>query len=171
MPPDEPRLLVRDVVARLVECLVWMGHMTHAVSRDHTPRRRKWTWRRTAVDERWVGTLLTPDVELKGKTGELIALQEQIEAWRDAVFTRPPDAYPASPIALPRQDESFWAGRKLPQDFAGPVEAPANPGCIFERVGELPGWRGECNLGDSLNPVYEAASRYALEHVFGRKPG
>ena len=172
MPPDQPRLLVRDMVARLVECLVWMAHLTNEVSRQHAPRRRKWTWRSASVHERWVEALLTPDVELKGKTEELSALQEQIEAWRDAVFTRPPieDVYPAPAIALPRRSEDFWAGRKLPQDFAGPVEAPANPGPSFERVGELSDWRGERMLRDSLEPVYEAASRYALEHVFGRKP-
>jgi len=50
------------------------------------------------------------------------------------------------------------------------VEAPANPGPIFERVGELPHWRGEPPLRETLAPVYEAASRYALEHVFGCKP-
>ena len=32
-----------------------------------------------------------------------------------------------------------------------------------------PGHR-ECMRRDSLEPVYEAASRYALEYVFGRKP-
>jgi hypothetical protein len=70
---------------------------------------------------------------------------------------------------LPPDDEDFWAGRKLPRDFAGPVEAPATPGPIFERVGELPDWRGERKLRDTLEPVYDAASRYALENVFGRK--
>lgn len=171
MPPDQPRLLVRDMVARLVECLVWMAHLTYEVSRHYAPRRRKWTWGSVSVHERWVRTLLTPDVELKGKTEELLALQEQIETWRDAVFTRPPieDGYPAAAIALPREGEDFWVGRKLPQDFAGPLEAPANPGPIFERVGELPDWRGERPLRDTLEPVYAAASRYALEHVFGRK--
>jgi len=171
MPPDKPRLLVRDMVARLVECLVWMAHVTSEVSRHHAPRRRRWTWRSVSAREQWVETLLTPDVELKGKTEELIALQEQIETWRDAVFTRPPieEGHPAPAIALPREGEDFWVGRKLPQGFAGPIEVPANPGPIFERVGELPDWRGERPLRDTLAPVYAAASRYALEHVFGRK--
>jgi hypothetical protein len=35
--------------------------------------------------------------------------------------------------------------------------------------GELPDWRGERPLRDILAPVYDAASRYALERVFGRK--
>jgi hypothetical protein len=36
-------------------------------------------------------------------------------------------------------------------------------------VGEVPRWRGEHPLRESLLPVYEAASRCALEHVFGRE--
>lgn len=170
-PQDQPRLQVRDIVARLVECLVWMGHLTYEVSRHHAPGRRRWTWRSASVHERWVETLLTPDVELKGKDAEVIALQEQTEAWRDAVFTRPPieEAYPSPAISLPPEGEDFWAGRQLPADFLGPVEAPPNPAIILNRVGELPGWRGERTLRDSLEPVYDAASRYALEYVFGRK--
>ena len=170
-PPDEPRLLVRDIVARLVEALVWMGYMAGDVSRSRSPRRHRWRWRSVPIHERWVETLQTPDLELKGKDAEVIALQEQTEAWRDAVFTRPSieEAYPASAIALPREGKDFWAGRKLPQGFAGPIEVPATPGLIFEKVGELPDWRGERPLRDILAPVYDAASRYALERVFGRK--
>jgi hypothetical protein len=40
---------------------------------------------------------------------------------------------------------------------------------ILRRVGEWSGWRGERMLRDSLEPVYDTASRYVLEHVFGRK--
>ena len=171
MPPDQPRRLIRDIVARLVECLVWMAHVTSEVSRHHAPRRRRWTWRSVSACDRWVETLLTPDLKLKGKTDELMGLQIQIDTWIDAGFTLPPieEAYPAPAIALPREGKDFWVGRKLPQGFAGPIEVPANPGLIFEKVGELPDWRGERPLRDILAPVYEAASRYALEHVFGRK--
>lgn len=168
-PPDEPQRLVRDMIERLVECVVWMGHMTHEVSK-HYLRRRRW-WRPVHLHERWVETLMTPDLELKGKSSKLIALQEQTEKWRDAVFTSPPieDAYPALPISLPPEGEDFWVGRELPDDFVGAVEAPVNPALILSRVGELPGWRGERMLRDSLEPVYDAASRYALEYVFRRK--
>jgi hypothetical protein len=86
VPPDQPQRLVRDMIERLVECLVWMGHMTHEVSKRHAVVRRR--WRPAHLHERWAETLLTPDLELKGKVGELIALQEQTEKWRDAVFTR-----------------------------------------------------------------------------------
>jgi hypothetical protein len=70
---------------------------------------------------------------------------------------------------LPSKGQDFWAGGELPSDFLGPVEKPPNPGLILHRMGELPGWCGERMLRDSLAPVYEAASRYALEYVFGRK--
>jgi hypothetical protein len=170
VPPDEPQRLVRDMIERLVECLVWMGHVTYEVSKSYS-QSRHW-WSRTHLHERWLMTLLTPDMELKGKVAELIALEEQTEKWRDAVFTPPPieDAYPAPGISLPRKGENFWAARELPQGFAGPIEVPANPGLIFERVGELPDWRGQRWLRDTLESVYDVASRYALEHVFGQKP-
>lgn len=89
VPPDEPQRLVRDMIERLVECLVWMGHMTYEVSKNYSQSRRWWS--RAHLHERWVVTLLTPDMELKGKVAELIALQEQTEKWRDAVFTPPAD--------------------------------------------------------------------------------
>jgi len=170
MPPDQAKLLVRDMVARLVECLVWMAHVTCEVSRHHAPRRR-WMWRSKSLQERWVEALLTPDLELKGKADELMGLQVQFDTWIDAGFALPPieEAYPAPAIALPREGKDFWAGRQLPRGFAGPIEVPANPGLIFEKVGELPDWRGERSLRDTLAPIYDAASRYALEHVFGRK--
>jgi hypothetical protein len=57
----------------------------------------------------------------------------------------------------------------LTNDFLGSVEAPLNPALILRRAGELPNWRGARMLRDSLAPVYEAASRCALEYVFGRK--
>jgi hypothetical protein len=170
-PPDEPRLLVRDMVARLVECLVWMGYMTDDVPRRDPPRRHRWRWRSVPIHERWLETLLTPDLELKGKDAEVLELCHQIDAWIDAIFSsRPEYEREETPISLPPKGEDFWVGRQLPVDFLGPVEAPPNPALILSRVGELPGWQGERPLRDSLEPVYEAASRYALEHVFGRKP-
>ncbi|MCX6621832.1 MAG: hypothetical protein NTY38_12305 [Acidobacteria bacterium] len=41
-PPDEPQFLVRDIVARLVECLVWVGYMTDEVSRGPSTRWHRW---------------------------------------------------------------------------------------------------------------------------------
>jgi hypothetical protein len=47
-------------------------------------------------------------------------------------------------------------------------EVPRTPAKILDRVGEFPNWRGERPLRDFLIPVYESASRYALQYVFGR---
>jgi hypothetical protein len=169
-PPDEPRLLVRDIVARLVECLVWVGYMTDDMPRRYPPRRHRWRWRSVPIHERWLETLLAPDLELRGKDAEVLQLCSQIDAWRDAIFpSRPEYECEETPISLPPKGEDFWVGRQLPVDFLGPVEAPPNPALVLSRVGELPGWQGAAPLRASLKPVYEAASRYAREHVFGRK--
>jgi hypothetical protein len=102
-----------------------------------------------------------------------MALEVEVDKWHDIGFTMPPseiaECIPPPAITLPQKDADFWAGHKLPRGFSGPLEAPGIPGMIFERVGEVPRWRGERPLRDTLEPVYAAASRYALEHVFGRK--
>jgi hypothetical protein len=168
-PQREPRLLVRDFVTDMVDHLVTMAEINDSMW-EHFPRDQR---RRKPVHlhERWLETLLTPDLELKGVVPELIALQGQTDAWRDAVFVRPPieDVYPAPAISLPTNGEDFWKGPELPDDFVGPVETPLDPGLVLRRVGEIPSWRGDRMLRDSLEPVYEAASRYALEYVFDRK--
>lgn len=166
-PLDEPRLQARDVVMRLVDHLVWMGHINDSVWEHYLrPRRRK----TASLHERWVETLMTPDLELTGEDAEVLELCRQIDAWSDAVFRlRPEYEHEATTISLPPEGKDFWAGRELPLDFLGPVEAPLNPALILRRVGELPGWQGERMLRDSLEPVYHAASRYAQEYVFGQK--
>ena len=84
-PWDEPRLLVRDVVMRLVNHLVWMGHINESVW-EHYPRLRR--RKPVGLHERWVETLLTPDLELKGEDAEVLELCQQIDAWRDATGVR-----------------------------------------------------------------------------------
>jgi hypothetical protein len=86
-PADQPRLQVRDVVMHLVDHLVRMGNINDSVW-EHYPRGRR--RKPVGLHECWVETLLTPDLELKGEDAEVIALQEQTEVWRDAVFARPP---------------------------------------------------------------------------------
>ena len=91
--------------------------------------------------------------------------------WRKPLIRLPeaelPDEVP--PISLPLEGRVFWEGGPLPTA----VECPAMPresASILEQVEEFPNWRGQRPLRESLLPVYEAASRYALEYVFGRKP-
>ena len=44
-------------------------------------------------------------------------------------------------------------------------------GAVLERLGDLPDWQGARKLRESLEPVYDAASPYALEYVLAEKPG
>jgi len=124
------------------------------------------------VDERWVETLLTPDLKLKGNPGDLMALEVEVDKWHDIGFTMPRakskrNTRPGHQLAA--KGRGLLDGAHVAARVSGPLEAPSIPGMIFEKVGEVPDWRGERPLRDSLEPVYAAASQYALEHVFGRK--
>jgi hypothetical protein len=169
-PQERPRLLMRDFVTDMVDHLVLMGSINSSVWEHYVrPQRPRKT---VPVDERWLEALMTPDLELKGESAELQELQTRVEEWREAVSLLPPteDVLKAPAIGLPPAGEGFWKGRALPEDFVGPVEAPREPALILRRLGEIPGWRGESRLNDTIEPVYQAASRYALEYVFGQKP-
>ncbi len=168
LPRDKPRMQVRDVIMRVVDHLVWMAECSYSVSEYYRgPRRR---WKIVHIHERWVERLITPDGELKGETRELLELCGEVNAWQEPVCRlRPGYEREETPISLPSSGEEFWRGRKLGEDLVGKVEAPLNPALILRRVGEIPNWQGERMLRDSLEPVYDAASRYALEYVLGRK--
>jgi hypothetical protein len=157
-----------DFMTDTVSHLVQMAGIYESVWKYYPHSRRR---KAVPIDERWVETLLIPDLELKGELEELIDLQTRAEEWREAVFLEPAieDVLTAPAIAMASGGEEFWAGSELPADFAGPIEIPSKPGMILEEVGALPSWRGERPLHESLVPVYAAASRYALERVFGRK--
>ena len=95
------------------------------------PRIRK----TVSLHERWVETLLTPDLELKGENSEVVDLCHQIDAWRDPIFSlRPESEEEPTILTLSSDGEDFWAGRELSGDFLGPVEAPLNPAVILRRV-------------------------------------
>ena len=94
----------------------------------------------------------------------------EIGLWREPLFRLPKIELgdDASAISLPPGGDGFWEGGKLPEPLECP-EIPRTPAAILERVGKFPNWRGDRPLGDSLEPVYEPASRYALKYVFGQK--
>jgi uncharacterized Zn finger protein len=58
--------------------------------------------------------------------------------------------------------ESFWEGSRPEVDLSD-VVAPQKPAPLIRRLGSLPFWRGEEPLLDSLEPVYAAASKTAME--------
>jgi len=107
-PPDEPRLLARDVSVSLVDRLVWMGHINYSVGEYYRQGRRR--RKPVHIHERWVETLMTPDLELKGEVPELIELQTQTEEWRDAVFLRPriEDVVNAGKSCKARHSQPDW---------------------------------------------------------------
>jgi len=122
------------------------------------------------VQERWVEALLLPGAEMRGQGEELVELAVQIARWGGPLDRRPKREFGdhAPPISLPAGGVGFWEGRPLPKASPCP-EIPRRPAGILERLGGFPDWPGDRPLGDWLAPVYEAASRYALDHAFGRK--
>jgi uncharacterized Zn finger protein len=79
-----------------------------------------------------------------------------------------PAEAPAEPAApLPADPGAFWSGGAVPDDVFGEVEAPPVSAAWVQRLGKFPFWRGEANLLDALEPVYEEASRRGLDAFLG----
>jgi hypothetical protein len=51
------------------------------------------------------------------------------------------------------------------------VQAPPVSAAWLQRLGNFPFWRGETNLLDALEPVYEGASQRGLDTFLGGKKG
>jgi hypothetical protein len=168
-PADRPHGVVHSVIQRLVGSLVKRAQVESALGR----RLPAAAGRRAApsLHDRWVEALLVAGTEIRGGRRELVGLANETGAWREAVGRLPrlERGEDAPAICLPAGGTSFWAGGQLPEPLACP-ETPRQPAAILDRVGDLPDWRASRRLRDSLLPVYEAASRYALASVFGRKP-
>lgn len=168
-PADTPHWIANSLVKRFAGSIVKKAEVQHemwetlpeAVGRRGT----------MSLNERWADALLLPGTEIRGSGRELVDFAVEIGRWRGPVFRLPKlelgDDAPA--ISLPSGGEGFWEGRKPPDPFECP-EMPHRPAGVLGRVGEFRDWQGGRPLRDSLEPVYEAASRYGLEHVFGRKP-
>ena len=63
-------------------------------------------------------------------------------------------------------DEYFYKGASLPDDFFGPLpQTPNMP--LLRRLGDLPFWRGEQPLAESLQETYEEAARRGRAIVTG----
>ena len=167
-PEDTPYWLVDRLITRLVGSLVKWAQVQSQVwekAPEGAGRRRG-----RSLEERWLEALLLPGTEIKESKREMMAFALEIGEWRKPLIRLPKaelgDEIPS--ICLPREGRGFWEGGPFP----APVECPEMPrkaAAILERVGEFPNWCGERPMRDTLEPVYEAASRYALEHVFGRK--
>jgi hypothetical protein len=167
-PADTRRWILHSTIRGLVRAIV----MNAANRKDiwKTVSQTRGSSKTVPLHERWVKALLTPGSEIQGSGHELVDFAMEIGLWREPLFRLPKlelgDDAPA--ICLPPGGEGFWEGGKLPAPFECP-EMPRRPAAILEQAGALPHWRGQRPLHESLAPVYAAASRYALEHVFGRK--
>jgi hypothetical protein len=167
-PADTPHWIVHSLVKRFVGSIVKKAEVQHEVweTRPQAVGRRG----KMPLHERWADALLLPGTEIRGSGQGLVDFAVEIGLWREPLFRLPKielgDDAPA--ICLPPGGDGFWEAGKFPEPLECP-ETPRTPAAILERVGKFPNWRGERPLRDSLVPVYEAASRYALEYVFGRK--
>jgi hypothetical protein len=165
-PVDTPHWIIDSLIRRLVGTMVKKAELQYEVYRIalRGPRRGE------SVDDLWRETLLVPGTEIHANKRDLTALANEIGCWRAGVDRIPKlewgDDDPE--ISLPSNGDGFWRGGQLPEPIQCP-EIPRRPAAILEQAGALPQWRGAVPLRESLLPVYEAASRYALEHVFGRK--
>ena len=61
--------------------------------------------------------------------------------------------------------ESFWEGSRPEVDLT--VSADLTPAPLLRRLGNLPFWRGQQPLVDTLEPAYAAASNRALQILAG----
>jgi uncharacterized Zn finger protein len=76
-----------------------------------------------------------------------------------------PPAEPAAP--LPADPRAFWSGGAVPDDLYGEVQAPPVSAALVQRLGKFPFWRGEANLKDALEPIYQEAARRGLDTFLG----
>jgi uncharacterized Zn finger protein len=76
-----------------------------------------------------------------------------------------PAAAPAEP--LPADPSAFWAKGEVPDDLFGEVQSPPVSAAWLQRLGAFPFWRGETDLLDALEPVYEEASPRGLDAFLG----
>jgi uncharacterized Zn finger protein len=74
-------------------------------------------------------------------------------------------------IPLPLDTESFWDGGELDASTAGSVDPAADVTAVIKRLGPFPFWSGAQPIGESLEPVYRAASGFGIELLLGRAFG
>jgi hypothetical protein len=164
-PIDAPHWIIDSLIHRLVGTMVKRAELQYQVYKIALHRRRV-----DSVDDLWLQTLLVPGTEIHARKRDLVGLANEIGCWRAAMHRMPKlelgDDLPE--ISLPPNGDRFWRGGQLPKPNQCP-EMPRRPVAILEQAGALPNWQGATPLSESLLPVYDAASRYALEHVFGRK--
>jgi uncharacterized Zn finger protein len=76
------------------------------------------------------------------------------------------DLFETEPLPL---DESFYKGASLPEDFIGPLPRGDLNAPLLRRLGNLPFWRGDEPLLESLQEIYKETARRGRSAAFGEK--
>ncbi|MDR1622048.1 MAG: SWIM zinc finger family protein [Synergistaceae bacterium] len=76
------------------------------------------------------------------------------------------DLFETEPLPI---DESFYNGAPLPEDFMGPVPRGDLNAPLLRRLGNLPFWRGDEPLFESLQEAYREAARRGRFLAFGEQ--
>jgi len=101
---------------------------------------------------------------------ELVELLDTTGAG-DFLETRNPQvqtaAQDASREPITANAVSFWYGGDLPADFIGEINVPPISAAMPKRLGKFPFWRGNEDLIEALEPIYERASVRGLDVFLG----
>ncbi len=78
-----------------------------------------------------------------------------------------PDEQPDAPVEAPPAAGSFWEGSRPEVDLTVGIHAEGTTAPLLRRLGNLPFWRGQDALLDTLEPSYTAAANRALQILAG----
>jgi uncharacterized Zn finger protein len=78
-----------------------------------------------------------------------------------------PDEQPDVPMDVHPAPESFWEGSRPEVDLTASAVSDQTAAPLLRRLGNLPFWRGQQPLPDTLEPAYVAAANRALQILAG----
>jgi uncharacterized Zn finger protein len=86
-------------------------------------------------------------------------------------YLRPPDSPDILPDPLPQNPRDFWQPEN--PSLAGPFDTdiPLIPAVLPKRLGPFPFWRGDRDLAEELEIIYDEASSSAYEMVSSEEGG
>lgn len=78
-----------------------------------------------------------------------------------------PDEQPDAPVDVHPAAESFWEGSRPEVDLTASAVSDQTAAPLLRRLGNLPFWRGQQPLLDTLEPAYAKAANAALQILAG----
>lgn len=78
-----------------------------------------------------------------------------------------PDEQPDAPVDVYPAAESFWEGSRPEVDLTASAVSDQTAAPLLRRLGNLPFWRGQQPLLDTLEPAYTKAANAALQILAG----